>query len=177
MDDERLKQHHNYKSLQTSPEYICYRALCTDKQLENTHRDHAKFRISSLVHYTSANNYMNILQEGKIRPGQTRQLGALGSFQLSWWSLSFSPETDEDCLAYVGAMSQNGSPRPSEYRKLLKSEPFSHFSRFGNYGISVPIQSLLRSYEESVEAKCELRVLWTYVYPWEIHAYRFGASG
>ena len=166
MEDERL-DFLNRNTFKSSPEYACYNVFCADRQLTKIHKNFAKFSISNLVHYTSVENYASILKECIVRPGKRRLLGDLGSFQLSWWSLSYDPQTDAECITYVDAMEERGSPNLGEYKKLLRSCPFSSFSRYGNYGVSVPILSLLKLYEESVLAKCQLRILWTYVYQWE----------
>ena len=104
---------------------------CPDESLidlKKVHKHCADFTISNLIHDTSRENFLSIVQDGLIKPGDKRKnYKNLGSHRISWWGLNISPpETEYYKTNMTKVISEAKDTDSDERVELLSSRPFSH---------------------------------------------------
>ena len=165
-----IEEHHIVDPiyLQEGPEYLCYKVSDKVKSsLKNTHQDYAQFEMRDLVHNTSLDDFLSIIEESLIRPSKKeRQIEGIGTFHLSWWGLSFDKEitrrykSEMQKVLFGAGIDYESKPQRIQ---LLNSSPFCQPSRYGNYRITIPINKMIEYYEESF-GECQRRILWTEIF-------------
>ena len=97
MDDPKMREipadlEVNVRRLSESPDYLSYKDV-EKEALEAIHKGTAQFEITDVIHNTSLDNFLSILDERKIRPGKTKEIKGVGNFRMSWWGLNFTKDT------------------------------------------------------------------------------------
>ena len=74
----------DHNELHKGPEYLCYRVRAERRaRLLTSHQKHVRFEITHLVHNTSLDNFLSIVNEGKIRPGKEKEIKGIGTYHMS----------------------------------------------------------------------------------------------
>ena len=91
INDCPIKINGYLERLKKSPEYQIYstngKNKTKDRELRKIHRDHARFTFSELIHDTSLENFINILEQGKMKPENDRTVKKLGTYRFTWWGM------------------------------------------------------------------------------------------
>ena len=150
------------------PEYECYHVSDKVKsELKKKQQDHAQFEIRDLVHNTSLDDFLSIIEESIIRPSKKeRQIEGIGTFRLSWWGLSFDKEITRRYKSEMQkVLFEAGIDYESKHQRiqLLNSSPFCQPSRYGNFRIVIPVSKMIEYYEGSF-GECQRRILWTEIF-------------
>ena len=156
----------DHNELHKGPEYLCCKVRPERRpRLIESHQKNARFEITHLVHNTSLDNFLNIVNEGKIRPGKEKEIKGIGTYRMSWWGLSFNKQITRTYYTEMKTALEHGGIHKLS---LLNSPPFCKPSRYGNFRITIPVGKLIENYESSIKGKSQQRILWTDVYRWEV---------
>ena len=112
---------------------------------------------------------VNILKDEKITGGREKEFKGVGLYHFSWWGLAFNKNETEDYKMHMteAINSKLGENKIDDQQvELLSSQPFSwkEKKRYGPWRFSVPVDDLLKCYEESLKENYQKRILCTEVY-------------
>ena len=149
--------------MKTSPDYLCYQHKINEHigkdELKSTHKEHAKFEISHLVHNTSLDTFLRILSEEIISGGE-KEIKTIGTYKFSWWGLSVGKQEKDNYRSAMKGLIK-GTRGTSA---MLHTGPFCNTSRYGNFRIKLPVAKLFEYYQTSLGRDYQKRILWTTAY-------------
>ena len=163
--------------LQNSSDYSCYNISDEDKNaLKEIHAKYAHFPITHLVHDTK--KPVSILIDEKMRKGRAKKYKISEkeqNYHFSWWGLAFDENQIEKYRkpmteAINSKLRENDKIKGQQKAELLSSHPFSWKPKeqYGPWRFSVPVDDLLKCYEDSLKESCQKRILCTEVYAYEV---------